>query len=140
MWSLPNVAPNPSDQSHSNSISRVPLQISPCPFFILYLPLKLRAVHIKIKQLDFPKNGFNDFNKILWIYSIFETQQHYRFSRKIPDTRKIVFYSLCDASSNIAPEPTDQSRSNPLSRVLLQIFLDGFFRFRSTLTIRGSFI
>ena len=50
-------------------------------------------------------------------------------SRKIPETRKIFFYSLCDASSNIAPKPTDQSRSNLLSRVHLQIFLGGFFVF-----------
>ena len=53
----PNVAPNPTDQSHSNSISRVPLQISPFrSFLILVLLLKLRVVNIKkIKNLIFSK-------------------------------------------------------------------------------------
>ena len=32
----PNVAPKPNDQSHSNSISRVPLQISPALFFFFF--------------------------------------------------------------------------------------------------------
>ena len=31
--SAPNVAPKPTDQSHSNSISRAPLQLSPASFF-----------------------------------------------------------------------------------------------------------
>ena len=41
----PNVAPKLNDQSLSNSISRVPLQISLALFFVSYLPSKLRVVH-----------------------------------------------------------------------------------------------
>ena len=37
-----------------------------------------------------------------------------------------------------SPKPTDQSRSNPKCRVLLQIFLGGFFLFRPTLKIKDS--
>ena len=48
--SSPNVAPKPNDQSRSNSISRIPLQISlPCFFFIFDIPSKVRVVHIRKK-------------------------------------------------------------------------------------------
>ena len=39
-----NVAPKSTDQSRSNSISRVPLQISLALFFVFDLPSKLRVV------------------------------------------------------------------------------------------------
>ena len=58
------------------------------------------------------------------------------FSEKIPETRKIVFNFL--SSPNLAPKPNDQSRSNSISRVPLQISLAPSFRFRSTLKIKGS--
>ena len=58
------------------------------------------------------------------------------FSGKIPESRKIVliFYTLL----NVAPKPTDQSRSHSTSWVPLQISPARFFRFRSTLKIKGS--
>ena len=45
----PNVAPKPTDQSHSHSISRVPLQISLALSFVFYLPSKFSVVHIRKK-------------------------------------------------------------------------------------------
>ena len=47
------VEPKPIDRSRSNSISRVPLQISLAHFFVFDLPSKLRVVDIskKIKIL-----------------------------------------------------------------------------------------
>ena len=52
----PNVAPKPTGQSRSNSISRVPLQISLSRFFVFDLLSKLRVVHIrKIKISIFSK-------------------------------------------------------------------------------------
>ena len=47
----PNVASKPTDQSRSNSISRVPLQISLARFFF-DLPLKVRVVYLRNKQTD----------------------------------------------------------------------------------------
>ena len=53
----PNIAPKPTDQSCSNSVSRVPLQTSPACLFVFELPSKLRVVHIrkKFKILVFSK-------------------------------------------------------------------------------------
>ena len=48
----PNVAPKPTSQSRSHSISRVPLQISIARFFVFDLASKLRVVHRR-KNLKF---------------------------------------------------------------------------------------
>ena len=51
------------------------------------------------------------------------------FPGKIPETRKIAFNFLYVASSNVAPKLNDQSRSNYISRVPLQISLAVLFVF-----------
>ena len=56
---------------------------------------------------------------------------------KIPQTKKIVFHFLSIAY--VATKPTDQSCSNSLSRVSLQISLAHVFNFQPTLKIKGSF-
>ena len=85
----PNVAPNPNDQSRSNSISRVPLQISPFrSFFHFRLTVKIKGSSHK-KKLNisiFSRMISNGFNKTLWVYITFETQQQdtIDFSRENP--------------------------------------------------------
>ena len=66
---------------------------------------------------------------MLWVDSTFEIHNITLsiFPWKIPETRKIFFKFSVWPPPNIAPNPTDQSRSIPLSRVLLQIFLGVFF-------------
>ena len=66
--SAPNVAPKPTDQSCSNSIVRLLLQLSPAsPFHFrprlnIKGTLMLRVVDIRKKiNFDFLKNGSNDF-------------------------------------------------------------------------------
>ena len=63
--SSPNVAPKPTSQSRSHSISRVPLQIFLAYFFVFDLPSKLRVVHIrkKFKILIFSKMAATIFIK-----------------------------------------------------------------------------
>ena len=51
----PNVAPKPTDQSCSNLVSGVPLQISLARFFVFDLPSKLRVVQIRKKIFIFSK-------------------------------------------------------------------------------------
>ena len=49
----PSLATKPTDFSCSNSILRVPLQISPARFFFFFdLPLKLRVVYLSNKQTN----------------------------------------------------------------------------------------
>ena len=64
----PDVASEPTNQSRSRSKYRVPLPISPARFLVFDLPLKLRIVHIT-KNFHLLKNGYNDFHKILWVYT-----------------------------------------------------------------------
>ena len=64
LWPSPNVAPNPTDQCRSNSISRVPLQILPLLFLIWTVKIKGSSHKKKIKHLDFLENGSNDFHQI----------------------------------------------------------------------------
>ena len=45
----PIVAPKPTDQSRSHSISRVPLEISLARFFVFYLTLKIKDSSLKKK-------------------------------------------------------------------------------------------
>ena len=45
----PNVAPKPTGQSHSKSISKAPLQTSLAHFFVFDLHPQLRVVHIRKK-------------------------------------------------------------------------------------------
>ena len=79
--------------SRSKSISMVLSQISRavCVFFFFFSfppnpKIKGSSHKKKIENLDFLKNGTNDFNKIFWVYSTFETQQHdpIDFSQKNP--------------------------------------------------------
>ena len=49
--SAPNEMPKPTDQSSSNSIFRVLLQLSPFPFSILDLSLIVGVVHIRKNQI-----------------------------------------------------------------------------------------
>ena len=70
----PNVAPKPTGQSHSHSISRVPLQLSLANFFVFDLHPKLSVVNIRKKKIHFLKNGSNGFIKIFWVYCIFKPQ------------------------------------------------------------------
>ena len=48
----PNVAPKPTDQSCSNSILSVHLEIYPARFFFFDLPLKLRVIYLRNKQTN----------------------------------------------------------------------------------------
>ena len=58
------------------------------------------------------------------------------FPGKILLTRKIFFNFL--SAPNVAPKPTDQSCSNSIFRVLLQLSPDSPFHFRPSLNIKGS--
>ena len=58
------------------------------------------------------------------------------FSGKFPETRKIVLI-FC-TSPNVAPKPTDQSRSISLFRVLLKLSPASPFHFWPTLNIKGT--
>ena len=137
----PNVEPKPIDRSRSNSIYRVLMYISRAVFLVFPLPLKLRAVHIikEFKISNFSKIAltilikFCDFivhskPNIIWHYRLFPEK-----SLKLEKW----FLIFCP-SPNVAPKPTGQSRSHSISRVPLQMSLAHFFRFRSTLKIKGS--
>ena len=116
-----NVAAKPTDQSCSNSISAVPQQIFPVSlslfFFRRTLKRKGSSHQKKIKKFCFLKNSFNDFHKLLWIYSTFESQQYVTigYSRKILQTKKKL-------------------------RIPLQIFRAYFFLFRPTIKIKGNLL
>ena len=58
------------------------------------------------------------------------------FPRKVPETRKIFFNFV--SVSKVAPKPADQSCSNAISRVPLQISPAQVLNFRPTLKIKGS--
>ena len=94
----------------------------------------------KIKNFDFLKHGYNDFDKILWVYGTLEDQQYDTicFPRKNPWNYKYSFQF--SVRPNVTPKPTDKSRSNSISRAPLQIGLSLalFFSFRSILKIKGS--
>ena len=112
------------------------------PFFSFPPKPKIKSsLHEKkIKNFVFLKNGCNGFHQILRVYSTIETQQYdtIGFSRKIPEIRKIVFNFLSIVSSNVAPKPTDQSCSNSIFRVLLQLSPVSLYHFRPTLNIKGT--
>ena len=61
------------------------------------------------------------------------------FPEKIPETVKI-FFKIFFPSPNVGPEPTHQSRSNSIYRILLQIFLAIIFVFDLPLKLRGVHI
>ena len=87
----------------------------------------------------FSENRYNDFHKILWIYSAFEPQQYdsIGYSRKILQTKEkyfLIFY----LSPKLQPKPTDQSCSNSIFRVLLQLSPVRPFHFRPTFNIKGT--
>ena len=89
----PNVAPNPTDQSPSNSISRVPLQISLALFFDL--PSKLMVVH-KINKCNifiFSQMALTILIKFCGfiVHSKPNDMTLSDFPGNIPETRKIFF-------------------------------------------------
>ena len=100
------LAPKPTDQSCSNSLSGVPLQISPACFFVFELPSKLRVVHIrkKFKISIFSKMAVSIFSKmaltllfkfcVLIVHSKPNNMILSAFPGKILETRKIVFTFL----------------------------------------------
>ena len=58
----PNIATKPTEQTCSNSIFRIPLQISTAHFFFFFifnLPLKLRVVYLRNKQMNWVTNFWN---------------------------------------------------------------------------------
>ena len=61
---IPDVAPEPTDESRLNWISTVLSQISGAGFLVFLLPLKLRVVHLRknLKKNYFLKNDSNDFD------------------------------------------------------------------------------
>ena len=73
------------------------------------------------------------------MYSTFKPQQYgtMGYSRKIFETKKI-FFLIFYPSPSLATKPTDQSCSNSISRVPLEISLARFFRFLSTLKFKGN--
>ena len=117
------------------------MQISLALFFVFDLPSKLRVVYIR-KKFHFLKNGSNDFHQILWIYCTFKPQHMalLAFPGKICVARKIFFYFLSIASPNVAPNPTDQSCSNSIFKILLQLSSASPFHFRPILNIEGSYL
>ena len=134
----PKVAPKPTGQSSSHSISMAPLQISAAHFFVYDIPSKLRVVHIKkFLILIFSKNGSNDFHQILWVYCTFEPQQYstFDFSQKYPCNQNNIFL-IFYLSPNVAPKPNGQSCSDSISTVLLQLSPARPFHFRPTLNIK----
>ena len=83
----PNSGPKPTHQSRWNSICRVLLQISLSITFVFDLPFKLRVVHVrkKCKIFYFLKNGSNEIDQILWVYSTVHSKPnnaHFRFFLK----------------------------------------------------------
>ena len=136
---MPNVAPKPTGQSSSHSISRVPLQISSAHCFVFDLPLNLRVVHIrkKFKIFIFSKMApiFIKFCAFI-AHSNLNNKALSSFPEKILVTRIIFFnYYL---SPHIAPKPTDQSCSNSIFRSLLKLSPAHCFHFRPTLNIKDT--
>ena len=133
--------PTPIDRSRSNSISWVPLQISLARFFVFDLPSKLMVVHIRknIKIFIFSKMAPTIFIKFCGfiVHSNPNNMALSAFPEKILVNRKlisIIFYP----SPNVAPNPTDQSCSNSIFRVVLQLSPASSFHFWLTLNINGT--
>ena len=96
----PYVAPKPTDQSPSHSISRIPLQLglSPALVFLFDLPSKLNVVHIRkhLKIFIFSKMAPTILIKfcVFIVHSKPNTMTLSSFPGKITETRKIVFNFL----------------------------------------------
>ena len=115
---------------------------SPCKylqlvFFIFDLPSKLRVVHIRKKNSFSQKMDPTIFIKFCGfiVHSNSNNMALSAFPGKILVTRKIFlnFYP----SPNVAPKPTDQSCSNSIFRILLQLSPASPFHFRPSLNIKG---
>ena len=112
-----------------------------CLFFSVFdLPSKLRVVHIrkKFKIFIFSKMALTIFIKFCeFIVHSNSTIWHYRlFPKKSLKLKKKLFL-ICYPSPNVATKPTDQSCSNSIFRVPLQISPASFiFYFRPTLKIK----
>ena len=140
VWPSPIVEPKPIDRSRSLSTSRVPLQIYRARFSRFRSTLKIKGSSYEKKN---KKNWFSQkWLQRFWlnfcgfiVHSKPNNVTLSAFPGKIPETRKIVliFYTTL----NLAPKPTEQSRSHSISRVPLQISLARFSRFRSTLKIKS---
>ena len=140
VWASPNVESKPIDLSSLNSISTVLLQISRAVFFPTSKIKGSSHTKKKIKIYIFSKMFKTIIIKFFGFIDTLETQQYgtIDFTRKNPWNQKNIFYIFGPSSPNLAPKLTDQCRSHLMSRVPLQISLGWFFRFRSTLKIKGS--
>ena len=98
---------------------------------VFELPPKLRVVHLrkKFKISIFSKMALTILFKfgVFIVHSKSNNMTLSDFSGKILETRKIVF-NFC-LSRNVASKPTDQSCSNSISGVPLQIFPVSLFFF-----------
>ena len=75
----------------------------------------------------------------MWVYSTFEAQQYdtIGYPRKILQNKKNIFLVFY-LSRNVAPKPIDQSCSNSIFRVLLQLSRARPFHFQPTLNIKDT--
>ena len=94
----------------------------------------------KIKNFCFLKNCFNNFHKILWVYSTFERQQYdtIGYSRKILETKKNYFF-IFYPSPSVAIKPINLLQIRYLESPC-KYFHPVFFLFRSILKIKGSLL
>ena len=133
----PIVAPKPTDQSRSNSVSTVPLQIYLARFFVFDLHSKLRVVHVRI--FFFPKMAPTIFINFcgVTIHSNLSNMALLAFPCKILVSR-MIFFKIFYLSRNVAPKPTEQSCSNSIFRVVLQLSPARPFHFRPILNIKDT--
>ena len=129
----------PAGQSRSHSISMVPLQISLAHFFVFGLPSKLRVVHIrkKFKIFLFSKMAHTISSNFVGLLNIrTPTIWHYRIfpEKSLYQKTILIFYP----SPNVALTPTDQSCSNSIFMVLLQLSPTHPFHFGPSLNIKGT--
>ena len=91
-WQSLNIAPKPIDRYRWNSVFGVVCKY-PGSFIFNFPPIrKINSRSCKKKNYDFLKNGINNFDEILWVYSTFETHQYDTigfFPEKIHETRKL---------------------------------------------------
>ena len=106
--------------------------VSPCKYLYLVFdqPSKLRVVHMRKKCKIFI------FSKMGLLYIRTPRIWHYRLFLKKVLTRKIFFNFL--SAPNVVPKPADQSCSNSIFRVLLQLSPASPFDFQPSLNIKDT--
>ena len=136
-----NVASKPTDQSHSHSISRVPLQVFPTLFFYFRSILKIKGSSHKEKILNFHfsqkwlKWFSSNFVGLLHIWTL--TTWHYLlFPQKFLSLEQ--YFLIFSLSHNVAPKPTDQSCSTSIFRIVLQLSPASPFHYRPSLNIKDT--